>query len=188
MPSKAGLDRAAVIHAAAALADTLGLEEVTLTTLANDLKIRTPSLYNHIEGLPGLRRELALLSLHMLGERLGRSVMGKARDEAILAIGHAYRGFAKEHPGLYMATVYAPAPEDKEIQEAAEEVVQIVLRVVNAYNLQGDEAIHAVRGLRSIVHGFVTLEIAHGFGLPIALDESFQYLLQAFLVGLARPS
>ncbi len=184
MPSKAGLNKAAVIQAAAALADTLGLEEVTLTALANRLKIRIPSLYNHIEGLTGLRRELALLSLHMLGQRLGRSVMGKARDEAILAIGHAYRGFAKEHPGLYMATVHAPVPEDVELQEASEEVVQIVLRVLDAYNLQGDEAIHAVRGLRSIVHGFVSLEIAHGFGLPIALDESFQHLLHTFLAGL----
>lgn len=42
----------------------------------------------------------------------------------------------------------------------------------------------AVRGLRSIAHGFATLELAGGFGLPFDPDESFLRLLQAYLVGL----
>ncbi len=44
--------------------------------------------------------------------------------------------------------------------------------------------LHAVRGLRSIVPGFVTLEGAGGFGLPLDLDESFRRLVAAFVKGL----
>ncbi len=49
-----------MVGTAAALADEQGLDGVTLAALALRLGIRTPSLYNHVAGLEGLRRELAL--------------------------------------------------------------------------------------------------------------------------------
>lgn len=45
-----------MVQAAVVLADAIGLEQVTLANLAEHLKIRPLSLYNHITGL---RRELA---------------------------------------------------------------------------------------------------------------------------------
>jgi hypothetical protein len=50
----------------------------------------------------------------------------------------------------------------------------------------GDDAVHAVRGLRALVHGFVTLETAGGFGFPLDRDESFRRLLATFAAGLRR--
>ncbi len=35
--------------------------------------------------------------------------MGKAGDEAVFALANTYRAFVKEHPGLYTATLRAPA-------------------------------------------------------------------------------
>ena len=61
MPRR-GLDRAAVVEAAAALADEVGLDGLTLAGVAERLGVRSPSLFNHLpNGLEGLRRELALL-------------------------------------------------------------------------------------------------------------------------------
>src|SRR5215472_13481724 len=60
MPGRAGLDTATVVRAAAELADASGLDSLTLAGLAEHLGVRVPSLYNHVEGLPGLRRSLAL--------------------------------------------------------------------------------------------------------------------------------
>jgi len=56
--------------------------------------------------------------------------------------------------------------------------------VLDAYGLQGEDALHAARSLRSLVHGFATLEIAGGFGLPLDCDESFRRLVEMFLNGL----
>jgi hypothetical protein len=56
--------------------------------------------------------------------------------------------------------------------------------VLEPYRLGEDAAIHAVRGLRSIVHGFATLELAGGFGLALDRDESFLLLLRAYVAGL----
>ena len=183
---RAGLDRAAVVHAAAALADTIGLEEVTLADLAARLKVRVPSLYNHVAGLAGLRRELSLLALEELSARLQRAALGKARDEAVMAVAHAYRAFANEHPGLYAAALRAPDPEDAEAQAAAREVVEIVVAILASYGLQGDAAVHTVRALRSFLHGFVSLEATGGFGLPLDRDESFRRMTQIFISGMHR--
>ena len=59
-----------------------------------------------------------------------------------------------------------------------------VLMVLAAYQLSGQDAIHAVRGLRSMVHGFATLEASGGFGIPLDLDTSFQRLIQGYIAGL----
>jgi hypothetical protein len=75
-------------------------------------------------------------------------------------------------------------PIDVELEAAQERVVQIALAVVASFGLQGNDALHAVRGLRSIVHGFATLEVAGGFGLPLDCDESFRRLITAFINGL----
>lgn len=184
MPPKTRLDRGAVLQAAADLADAEGLEQLTLARLAERLGIRTPSLYNHVASLAGLRRDLALRGVGELNTRLTRAVMGKAADEAVAALAQAYRSFAKAHPALYAASVRAPDADDQEWQRAAQEVVEVVAAVLALYGFRGDAAIHAIRGLRSALHGFVTLETSGGFGIPLDLDESFRRLVQIIIRGL----
>jgi AcrR family transcriptional regulator len=181
------LSKEAVVEAAASLADEKGLEAISLTALASELGIRTPSLYNHVAGLEGLRRELALLGVRELGQRLSRAAAGKATDEGIFGLAEAYRGFVKERPGLYAATVRSyrlSHPDDPELAQAEGQAFEPVLAVLASYGLSGDEAIHAARGLRSVAHGFATLEASGGFGIALDSEESFVRLLQAFAAGL----
>src|ERR671916_238881 len=184
---RAGLGREVVVEAAASLADEKGLEAVTLSGLASELGIRTPSLYNHVAGLGGLRRELALMGVHELGQRLSRAAAGKAADEGIFGLAQAYRGFVKERPGLYAATVRSyrlSHPDDPELAQAEGRAFEPVLAVLASYGLSGEEALHAARGLRSVAHGFATLEVAGGFGIALDPEESFVRLLRAFAAGL----
>jgi hypothetical protein len=82
--------------------------------------------------------------------------------------------------------VAAPAPDDPEHRAAAGETVEVVYAVLRAWELDGDEAVHAARAFRSAVHGFVALEAAGGFGIPVALDESFDRLVGTLAEGFAR--
>jgi AcrR family transcriptional regulator len=189
MSPRAGLDPAAVVGTAAALADQEGLESVTLTRLAAALAVRPPSLYNHVAGLPGLRRALALQGLRELTARLSRAAVGRSGDAAVLAMADAYRGFVHERPGLYAATLRSPRlsdPADTELRAAEQELLDLVLAALSAYALRGDAAIHAARGLRSVIHGFATLEAAEGFGIAVDVDESFRQLLQIYVAGLNK--
>jgi hypothetical protein len=56
---------------------------------------------------------------------------------------------------------------------------------LESFALQGEDALHATRGLRSLVHGFATLEAAGGFGLPLDCDESFRRLVEMFTLYLS---
>ncbi len=182
------LSQAVVVEAAAALADDAGLERLTLSALATRLNVRTPSLYNHVAGLDGLRRELALLGYHELSRRLGQAAIAKTTDAAVMAIAIAYREFVRDRPGLYTATIPSPRRDDSDpaVSQAAAETLDVVITVLGSYGLQGAEAIHAARGLRAAIHGFATLEASGGFGLPVATDESFQWLIATLIDALHR--
>lgn len=188
MSPRAGLNKAAVVEAAAALADEEGAGgELSLARLAERLGVRKPSLYNHIGGVGDLRRELALVGLRELGWSLSRAVAGKAGEEGLFALAEAYRRFVKQRPGLYEATVRSYrlyAPNDPELGAAAAEALEPVLAVLDSRSIGGEEAIHAARGLRSIAHGFATLEEGGGFGIDVDADDSFRRLVRWFVDGL----
>jgi AcrR family transcriptional regulator len=181
---RAGLDRTAVLDAAAALADRDGLPALTLARLAAELGVKAPSLYNHVSGLPDIERALAIVGIRETNFRMLRAAAGKARQEALVAIGLAYRDFAIERPGLYAASVRAPAPGDTEHQQVGDETVATIIAVLSGFGLKGDDALHATRGLRAIIHGFVSLEAAGGFRMALDLEESLTRLLAAFAAGL----
>jgi AcrR family transcriptional regulator len=181
------LTRAGVIAAAAAIADEQGPEALTLAALAGRLGVKPPSLYNHVAGLDGLRRDLALLGLRDLDARLARAAVGKATDEAMAAMADAYRAFVQERPGLAAATVPSPSRDpDPALVEAARAATEVVTAVLAGYGLTGEDAVHAARAFRSAVHGFASLEAGGGFGLPVATDASFRWLVEALVADLRR--
>lgn len=189
MSPRAGLTKQAVLDAAIELADETSLEDLTLAALANKLGIRTPSLYNHIDGLPGLRHELAMRGVHELSQRLMRAAVGKSGKDAMIAVAEAQRKFILENPGLYAATIKSPAQMDlfdPEYEAASQETVRIVIDTLPGDLFDESEGIHAVRVLRSYVHGFTTLELAGGFGLPVQTDKSFHYGLNLIISGFLQ--
>jgi AcrR family transcriptional regulator len=186
MSHRVGLDESTVVEAAARLVDEEGIEQLTLSHLAERLGIRTPSLYNHITSLSGLKHDLTLYCLRDLHNRLLRATSGKSRAEAIVALADTYRAYGRETPGRYAFSLQAPDPGDQEVLVIAQQLVDVVRAVLAPYALGEEEAIHAIRSLRSIVQGFISLEIAGGFGMPVDMDASFHWLIDLFIAGLSR--
>jgi len=179
-----GLDAARVVEEAARIADAEGLDEVTLARVASALGVRAPSLYNHVDGRAGLLRLLALRSVVELGDALRDAAVGRSRADALRAIAHAYRAYAHEHPGRYVATVWAPAPGDEELAAAAGRAVEVVVAVIAGWGFEGDQVLHRVRAVRASLHGFVAIEAEGGFGLPLDLNQSFELMLATLVAGL----
>jgi len=185
MAKRVGIDRDAIVSAAAKIADEHGWDALTLARVAKKLRVRSPSLYNHVGGLDGLRRELKLAALRDLNAELARATIGKSRDDAVRGLADAYRAFVKRHRGTYAATMVAAPKNDPALEAAASHVVETILSVLSGYGLDRHEGLHAVRALRSTVHGFAALEIAGGFGIPLNVDKSFDWLVSALLKGLS---
>lgn len=191
MRGKIALDNAAVVKAAAGLLNRDRTEGLTLGRVAAALGIQTPSLYNHVDGMAGLMRGLALLNARQLGDALGAVAMGRSGAEGLRAVADAYRGYIKANPGLYLSSMRASgnaSAPDVELQAAETRIVTIVLAMLAPLGLRGADALHAARGLRAAVHGFTSLEVAGGFGLPLDLDESFARMIGMLIAGLAAGS
>ena len=184
-PPRIGLDAETVVATAARLANAEGFEGLTLARLAAELGVRSPSLYNHIDGLGGVRRALQLRALHLFAKELQPAVAGKSDDAALAAVCRVQRALATDHPGLYAAmqpSVHTPNIGE-ELRAAGEEVLDVLIAVVRSYGLEDDDALHAVRALRSSLHGFIALERAGAFGMAIEIDESFERLVRLLADG-----
>jgi hypothetical protein len=81
----------------------------------------------------------------------------------------------------------AAPKNDPALDAAAGRIVETCLSVLGGYGLDRSAGVHAIRAMRSAVHGFVGLEIAGGFGIPLDVDRSFDWLISALLKGLSAP-
>jgi AcrR family transcriptional regulator len=185
MPKRRRLNKKRVVQTAADVAEASGgVEELTLTAVAEALDVRVPSLYNHVDGLEGLRDDLALLAGRLLLEKIRQASFGKTGEAALRAMAHAYREFAHDHPALYPLTTVAPDPEETERAALAQEWLQLLLLTMASVGVEGNEALQAIRAFRSLLHGFVALEMGGGFKMALDRDESFNYLLDVFVSAL----
>lgn len=180
------LSPARVVDAAAALVDVEGLDALTLARLAARLGVRPPSLYNHVDGLDDLYAKLRLRAIDGLGDALAAACVGRSGADAVHALADAYRGYGREHPGLLALTVPESESADEAVRAAGRRIVEVVVRVLPAFGIEGEDALHATRALRAALHGFTVLEAAGGFGLAgVDVDESFDRLVAMLVAGLA---
>lgn len=189
MARKVGIVPSQVVDAAAGLVDRAGASALTLGAVAHELGIRTPSLYAHVDGLPGLRRALQAHGAHLLAERIRAASAALAGADAMRAFASAYRSFAREHPGLYEVIQHAVSEDDDPAVAAAlAEPVDVVVRALGTLGVEGDEAVHTVRIWRSALHGFVDLERRGGFAIPLGIDDTYQRLVDSLLAPLLPAS
>ena len=60
----------------------------------------------------------------------------------------------------------------------------MIARILEGFGLDGDGAVHGARIVRSVIHGFVTLEATESFVHPQDHDESFDALVAFLIRGL----
>ncbi|MFG1608277.1 TetR-like C-terminal domain-containing protein [Actinoplanes sp. NPDC049265] len=160
---RAGLDAAAVVAAAARLADEGGLANVRMGRLAELLGVRTPSLYKHIGGQADLSHRIAVLAVTELTDALRRALSGRDGRDALAAAAHTIRAYVRRHPGRY--AISSPLP------------LEPLAAVLHGYRLDPADTVHTLRAMRSLIHGFATLEAAGGFAMDTDVDESFEWLI-----------
>jgi AcrR family transcriptional regulator len=187
MGRKRGLSLEQVVEAAAGVADRDGLDGLSLASVASALGVRSPSLYSHVDGLPGLRRHLSIHASNLLTAEVTDAAEGLESTQALRAIAMRLRSFAHRHPGLYDSLLPAPSPEaDPELAAALARPVEVVGSVLTGMSLDPATVVPLIRALRASVHGFVQLELSGGFGLPDDIDDSFSTAVDLVIDAIAR--
>jgi AcrR family transcriptional regulator len=176
---RAGLTPGRVIAEAATVADEVGLDHLTLAAVAQRCGVSLPGLYKHVAGLQEVKRGISIAAVRELTAIAATAVAGISGREALEAISAAYRAYALAHPGRYAASIVAPAPDDAEDNEAADQAFGVIAAAFKGYHLDGENLIHAIRMWRAACHGMATMESAGGFGLPESVDVTFGLLISA---------
>ena len=182
------LDSERVISAAAEIADAEGLDKLTLTRVADVLGVRQPALYRHVAGYDDLVRSLSLRGREILAQRLADAAVGLSGNDAVAAVGHAWRKMVRDHPGIYAATDRYSCAGDAELEAAVERVLAVLGQVLRGFDLTEADCVHAARTLRSAFHGFSHLESGDGHPLPHDPEDTFDHLVELLCAGVHRLS
>lgn len=175
---RAGLNEAAVTEAGAALADEIGFHNLSMGLVAEHLGVKTPSLYKHVASQADLAHRIAILAMNEVADAIRDAIQGRAGSEALTAGAKAMRRYVLVHPGRYAAGNLArPTGTDDPLIPAVGRVLASWKAMLHGYQLDAREEVHAMRMLRSLLHGFATLEAAGSFQLNTDVEESFTWML-----------
>ncbi len=183
---RAGLTTERVIRLGADLADELGFEATTLSAVSRRVDVKVSSLYSHVAGSAGLRTGIARLALTELADEAGSALAGRSGKEALVAFASTYRSYAQRHPGRYAAMRH-PLEPDSTAVDAGRRHTELIHALLRGYGLDEGSETDAVRFLGSVLHGFISLELAGSFDhSPPTGDESWLRILDSVDVTLCR--
>jgi len=180
-----GLDRTQITRAAKDLIEQCGYDKFSMRQLAENLGVKTASLYAHVESMDALLTDVGLLALKEQREFQLAAISGKIRDEAVLCLADSYRRFAKEHGEIYHFIMKIPTGADEALRQAAEMVVEPAAKVLEGYRLSDEQKMHWQRVLRGLMHGFISQE-ENGFfsHYPVDVEESYRIAVRCLTDGL----
>ncbi|MFP7493379.1 TetR/AcrR family transcriptional regulator [Terribacillus saccharophilus] len=169
------LTKTMIIDTALSLAGQYGYQAVTMANIARSLTIKPPSLYNHFKNLEEIKQGMAEAAQKQLYIALKGT---EKRTQPLLSLAVAYVQFGRNNPGLYVSSL--PGGNG----EYADAILQLISDAFLPYHLEKEEKIHAIRGYRSMLHGFIDLDNHDGFKLAVSLEDSLKRMIYIFERGL----
>lgn len=159
------------------------LYQLTLNDVATKLCIKPPSLYNHLQGIDHLYTWLLEYAVEQLSKVLTQAAIGVSKEEALRRVAHAYFEFSNEFPEMMGAIENPLLSHDQVILDTKATIVDLLRKILSAYQLNDDQMIHVIRGLRSYLFGFSMLQQQSLFQLDVSVKDSFDYGLEALMTG-----
>ena len=176
-----------IVAAATALVEQKGYNNFSMRELAQELHCKAASLYNHIEGIDDINREIGRIASDRLNASLERATKDKDRDRAIEALAHEYRSFVKTNYELYRAILGLPALKMDDSLKLGRESLEVIRKVVRQYSLSSEDEVNFSRCFRGTLHGFVSFEMAGYYsGRKVHVDESFRFMIKGYIDWINR--
>jgi AcrR family transcriptional regulator len=174
MPTPPRTSLAEIVAAGRSILEADGLGGLTMQRVAEEVGVRSPSLYKRVRSRGDLIRLIADSVADDLAATMDAAASGGDPASDLRAIANAFRTFALANPNAY-ALVFARLPEDARIDpERNARAAKTLLRT--AGRLAGpDQALEAARTVTAWAHGFVTMELAGAFRLGGDVDRAFAY-------------
>lgn len=186
MPAIAKTSDEEILRAARRIVDESGAAALSMQLVADTVGVRAPSLYKRFADRDALLDAVAERAIEELAERIAGAASAEGpADRALVAMGRAYRTFAKRSPGLY-ALLFTDRREAKSLLLPRQLAVRPVLEALERL-APGTDPLLAARMLTAFLHGFVSMENAGAFRLGGNVGDAFTFGLDK-LVGSLAPS
>lgn len=202
---KAAGIRKQLVQVAVRLLAEEGPTAVQARRLARETGASTMAVYHYFGGMPQLLRAVSDEGFRLLGDHLGAVSITDDPVTDIARLGFAYRTAARENPHLYdlmfglaapgghrpdptleQGPEVAPTGEPSPADAAYAHLVNGAERAIRAGRLRPGDATYVAAQLWSMLHGFVTLELAGKFRhLPDAPNQVLVPLGLNLLTGLS---
>lgn len=181
--ARTGINKNTIVEKAAQLANEAGMEQITLKILADDLGVKSPSLYNHISGLDDLKKQLMIYGWKQMEKRIIQSVAGVSGYDAVRAMCYAFYEYATENPGVFNVMLWYNKFGDDEMTEATSGLLSIIFKVAAYLNFPEEYCYHLIRTFRGFMEGFFLLVNNKAFGHPLPIRDSFEISLDILVEG-----
>jgi len=185
MATKLGITHGDVVATGLDVIDSGGVDSLSLKAVADRLGVRPPSLYAHVDGLPGLRRDLAHTTTVAFGEVLRDSVLGRSGADAVRSFASAYRTWATSFPGRYDMTLLPIGVDDVERRAGARLALGAIQAVIRGFGIDDAASVRAGRSLRASMDGFCRLQNLDLMGRGDH-DADFDFLVELLVDGITQ--
>lgn len=180
--SKNSINDEKIIEAAVLIVNKVGLDNLSLKMIADELNIKSPSLYNHITSLDEIKQRLMIYGWKQIEEQMIDSVIGVTGYEALENMCNVFHDYATNNKGVFTAMLWYNKYENKENVTA--KLFTIVFKIMRPLNITDENINHIIRTLRSFLEGFALLVNNNAFGNPISIKESFDLSLKIIMNGI----
>lgn len=182
--SKNNISDELVIETSAKLSNKVGLENLSLKMIAEELNIKSPSLYNHISSLDNIKERLMIYGWKQIENKMIYSSVGVSGYEALKNMCYAFYDYATNNKGIFTAMLWYNKYENEEKKNTTTRLFDMLFKVMNSLNICDDNINHIIRTLRSFLEGFSLLVNNNAFGNPISIKESFDLSLEIIMNGI----
>lgn len=168
-----------------------GTDALRVSRVAKELGIKPPSLYNHVGPGDALARAVVLEGNRQLLATFKDAVRGVLDPtDQLRALAEATRRWALDNGGLYtLMSRVEPDNEHEAFAPLIRDLLELYARPFGQLGVEPSNVVHAIRGLRAAVHGFVLLESGGQFQLQEDREQSFRWLVESVLAGsVAHPA
>ncbi len=180
MPAVAKVSDDGIVAAARRLVERHGAAALSMQGVADEVGVRAPSLYKRFADRAALLAAVQRAIFADLGRRLEAAATRPDPQLALVAMAHAYRGFARARPHAYALMFSSELPHDGVGDDVRRLAAQPVLTALSAW-IGPEQALATARVFTAFVHGFVSMELSGAFRLGGNVDEAFARGLQMLL-------
>lgn len=178
-PAKTSLD--ALVTIARQLVDAGGVDDLTVSAVAQIAGVKPPSLYKHFADRAALLKAVEIAVLEELAVILRAGTKGRTPKQRLRALATTYRKFATDHPKRYGVIYSEHAFDDPEIAAACYVAAMPLFEELEAGGVPKARILPLSRTFTAWMHGFVSMEIIQAFRLGGSIDDAFEDGLKTIL-------